>query len=133
VRTQTKVLLACLAAICLLVIGSLMYLDRWFRPELTAAALPSLVRDLPRQTAEIEPVFQRRVRAQYPDGLAAEALADDLRRKGFYVPKAAKSEIVVAALTQPDPVCAHTWIIYWTPDNQGRARQIGAHFNLGCL
>jgi hypothetical protein len=82
---------------------------------------------------EIEPAFQRRVRVKYPDGMATSALADDLRRKGFHLHSDRKNGLEFASLEQHGFPCVSDWVIYWSPDVQGRARNIGAHFNLGCL
>jgi hypothetical protein len=117
----------------LLVGGFLAYLGWELRTQPPTSELPALVRNLPRQVVDIEPEFQRRVRAQFPDGIATAALRDDLRQKGFRVREDRASGLAIAVLEQHTAICAKFWIVSWHPDLQGRARNIGAHFNLGCL
>jgi hypothetical protein len=133
-RTTTKALLAILALVLLLLAGAFVWLDRQFKPPNPPdTALPQLVRDLSGQTAEIEPEFQRRVHARFPDGVAASQLAEDLRRDGFHLSDDRKKGLKTAVLEQHNIVCVNDWIIYWAADGQGRARSIGAHFHPSCL
>ena len=112
-----------------LLVGSLQLVRR----DPPDAALPALVRDLPRETVQIEPVFQRRVRARFPEGISSDSLAAQLRRDGFFLRNDRKSGLAFAYLHQSGFPCVSDWTIFWRPDPQGRANGIGAHFNLDCL
>jgi hypothetical protein len=128
-RTKPK---AMLIVFLLLAAGGFIWLDRQFRPEPPTEALPMLVRDLPRQVDDIRLEFRRRIHAQYPDGMGASALADDLRRKGFHLQSDHKTGSVVAELQQHGSVCAPAWVIHWESDPSGRAQDIDGYFDPGC-
>ena len=136
-RNSTKIISAGCTAVALLIAVGVAWLyiqiNQGFQRNPPDSALPMLVRNLPTQTVEIEPAFQRRVRAKFPDGIASAALAVDLRRKGFHVREDRKGSIEIASLEQHGFPCAADWVIYWSPDAQGRAQKIGAHVNNGCL
>jgi hypothetical protein len=123
--------------VLLLAIGGAVWfsaeLDRTLPRDPPTEALPMLVRNLPTQTVEIEPAFQRRVRAQFHDGMPDAALAQNLRRKGFHIREDHKNSLRIASLEQHGLPCVLDWVIYWSPDAEGRAQKIGAHFNAGCL
>lgn len=125
------------AFVLLLALGGAVWfsaaLDGTLRREPPTEALPMLVRNLPAQTVEIEPAFRRRVRAQFHDGMQDAALVEDLRRKGFHIRDDHKNGLRIAVLEQHGLPCVLDWSIYWSPDAEGRAQKIGAHFNAGCL
>jgi hypothetical protein len=131
VRTAKKAVLVVLIALVLLGGGGLIWLDRQFRPNPPTDTLPMLVRNLPTPTVEIERAFRQRVQARFADGMEDAVLTKDLRHDGFHLRDYAPGKRM-ATLEQQDPICTRTWIIYWKID-QGRARDIGAHVNIGCL
>ena len=104
------------------------------RPNPPDAALPDLVRGPPvKLVRDLEPAFQRRVRARLKDGMSSAGLEASLRHDGFHIEHDQKDRLEIASLTQNQFICSETWIVYWSPDEQGRAQKIGAHVNYVCL
>ena len=129
-----KIMAAGTAVFLTSIAGFVAYLAWELRDRPPASELPALVRDLPGPLIpNARSAFQRRVRAQFPDGMAAVALSDNLRQKGFHVRDDRASGLTIAVLEEQGAICAKTWIVSWRPDLQGRARNIDGHFNLGCL
>jgi hypothetical protein len=103
------------------------------RPQPPDSALPAFVRNLPRDNVERRSAFRERVQARFHDGISSDAMAAELRHDGFFLYNDKKSGLVFANLHQQGFPCVQDWLISWRPDPQGRAQQIDAHFNPGCL
>src|ERR1044071_6207918 len=104
-RTKNTLLLGTVIGISFALLGGI----GWFFVEIGRSlpktdppdtALPTLVKNLPEQTVEIEPAFRQRVHAQYPDGMTASLLARDLRSKGFHLYSDHKNGLEFATLEQ---------------------------------
>lgn len=138
-RTSTKVLVAGLGVIFLLIGGGLIYLERFeplFHAEPPTETLPMLVRNLPGSLTDVRKAFHDRVRNKFPNGMGSDALAAELQREGFRFghspPAIDASGPYYAYVEQHGGMCLRNWSIWWHRDAQGRAQDIDGRFRYDC-
>jgi hypothetical protein len=137
----------------LLAIGFLAFVAWELRPEPATSALPPLVRDLPGPlVTDMQKGFHARVERKFANGIAADALAAELRREGFRLGDNRKflaslkregrvsrhyeedqtSPMFFASIKQQAFPCLNNWIIQWRQDALGRAQHIDGRYYYDC-
>jgi len=136
-RKAVKFMVAGTVSFLLLVVGFVAYLGWELRPQPPTSQLPALVRDLPGPlVTDAQKAFYNRVRAKFPNGMGADALAAELQREGFKLGRARPEfhtpRPYFALVEQHGGMCLRSWHIRWQRDEQGRAQDIDGRFHFDC-
>ncbi|MBA2587988.1 MAG: hypothetical protein H0U98_05110 [Alphaproteobacteria bacterium] len=139
--------------VLLLAIGFLAFVGWELRPRPATSALPPLVRDLPGPlVTDIQKTFHARVEGKFANGIAADALAAELRHEGFRLGDNRKllasrkrqglvpphyeademSPLFFADIEQQAFPCLQNWTVQWRRDAQGRAQKIDGRYRYDC-